>query len=560
MFTRLGEFTVRRRRSVMIVSILVVLAAGVLGSGVFDHLSGGGFADPASDAARAESALLERFGTGAPNYVLLVDAHGRSTDPAVDAPEVDAAARAVEQRLAGDHRIAEVTSYWSLDKVAPLRSKDGTAALILARIAGDDTAQQDTAKILDDELLGEHGPITLSSGGRAPVFQSVSAQIEHDLTTAETIAVPITLVLLVIVFGGLIAAGLPLMVGVVSVLGTFFTLWLITLVTDVSVFSINLVTAMGLGLAIDYSLFVVSRFREEIRAGRAPHAAVVRTVETAGRTVAVSALTVAVSLSALLVFPLYFLRSFAYAGIGVTLVAMVTSLLMLPAALAMLGHRIDSLRLWRSREPKPIGEGFWHRVAVTVMRRPLATALAVVVVLLFLGAPFFNVQFGLPDQRVLPSEAPARLTTDRLGDDFSSREAAALAVVALHADGATATTIDSYAASLSTLHHVERVDAPHRPLRQGHQAARTAAGHHAHELPLDRLAGGDPLQRRLRCPAGFGGGRGTRRETSEPPPPPLARRSWAVNQRISSTPRRRSPRGCRRRRPSSPSQPSCCCS
>src|SRR5690606_12738792 len=148
-----------------------------------------------------------------------------------------------------------------------------------------------------------------------------SHQIEGDLARAEMVAVPITLLLLVLVFGGLVAAGLPLIVGLVSVLGTFFTLWLVTLVTDVSVFSINLVTAMGLGLAIDYSLFIVSRFREELQAGRSVEDAVVRTVETAGRTITVSALTVAVSLSALLVFPLFFLRSFAYAGVGVTLVA-----------------------------------------------------------------------------------------------------------------------------------------------------------------------------------------------------------------------------------------------
>ena len=472
MFTRLGEFTVRRRKAVLMVSVLLLVVAGTLGSGVFSHLSGGGFNDPASDSSRAEGALLTTFHTGVPNFVLLIDANDASGRPitsssstatapfGIDRPAITDAATRLEALLKTDHRVAEVVSYWSLDRVGQLRSTNGNAALIIARLNGDETAQQDAAKVLDEELLGSHGPITVSSGARSPVFQSVSAQIESDLSSAEAIAVPITLVLLVLVFGGLIAAGLPLMVGVVSVLGTFFTLWLITLFTDVSVFSINLVTAMGLGLAIDYSLFIVSRFREEIRAGRTTEQAVVRTVETAGRTIAVSALTVAVSLSALLVFPLYFLRSFAYAGVGVTLVAMITSVVMLPAVLATLGPRVDSLRLWRKSEPKPIGEGFWHRVAVAVMRRPAVTALSVVAILLILGAPFYGVKFGLPDQRVLPKDAPARITTDRLGTDFSSTEAAALPVVALHATDASDAQINAYAKALASVHNVTRVDAP----------------------------------------------------------------------------------------------------
>jgi len=468
MFTRLGSFTVRRRKGVLAVSLLVVALAGILGGGVFDRLSGGGFDDPNADSSRAEQALREEFHTGIPNYVLLVDAKGGTpisavdsgATPAVDGEGVTAAATKVEAQLKADPDIAEVVSYWSFNRVPQLRSTNGTAALIVARIGGDETAQQDTAKRLNDELLGTKGPITIGSGGRSPIFQSVSTQIEGDLTSAESIAVPITLVLLVLVFGGLIAAGLPLVVGAVSVLGTFFTLWLITLFTDVSVFSINLVTAMGLGLAIDYSLFVVSRFREEVRAGRPIEAAIIRTVETAGRTIAVSALTVAVSLSALLVFPLYFLRSFAYAGVGVTLVAMASSIVTLPALLAVLGTRVDSLRLWKKSEPKPVGEGFWHTIAVTVMRRPVVTSVAVVALLVFLGTPFFGVKFGLPDQRVLPEDTPARITTERIGSEFSSREASAMPVVALRANNPTDAQIDSFAEALSRVNNTERVDAP----------------------------------------------------------------------------------------------------
>ena len=471
MFSRLGNFTVRHRKSVLVGSLLLLVIAGVLGGGVFGRLTGGGFDDPSSDSSRAEVELHRAFGTGTPNYILLVDAHpadaaqtgttqtGTATAPAVDATDVVAAADRVEQTLRADRSVAEVVSYWSLGKVAPLRSTNGTAALIIVRLGGNEDAQQQAAERLDGDLLGRRGPITIGSGGRSPIFRSVSHQIEGDLSTAEGIAVPITLVLLVAVFGGLVAAGLPLVVGAVSVLGTFFTLWLITLFTDVSIFSINLVTALGLGLAIDYSLFIVSRFREEIRAGRTPHAAVVRTVETAGRTIAVSALTVAVSLSALLVFPLYFLRSFAYAGVGVTLVAALTSVITLPALLAVLGQRVDSLRLWKRGEPKPVGEGFWHGLAIGVMKRPVLVSIAVISLLLFLGAPFRNVAFGTGDERVLPVGTPARTTTQRISAEFSSAEASSIPILAPGAANPSDAEIDAFATQLSAVDHVTRVDA-----------------------------------------------------------------------------------------------------
>jgi RND superfamily putative drug exporter len=465
MFTRLGAFTVRRRKAVLAGTLLVLVLAGVLGSGVFGRLAGGGFDDPSSQSSRALTALKHSFGTGVPDYVLLVTAHGAPSainpgNPAVDAPDVTSAATALQTRLAHDPRVAEVLSYWSLGKVSPLRSKDGNEALIVTRLAGDQTKQLKSAKSLNDEILGRHGAISVGSGGQSAVFQAVSSRIEKDLTGAESIAVPITLVLLVLVFGGLVAASLPLLVGVISVLGTFFTLWVITQFTDVSVFSINLVTALGLGLAIDYSLFVVSRYREELRAGRSVEAAIIRTVETAGRTIAVSALTVAISLSALLVFPLYFLRSFAYAGVGVTLVAMAASVITLPALLATLGHRVDALQLWKRRPPAEVGQGFWHRLATGVMKRPVVVSLAVIALLVFLGAPFFGVNFGTSDQRVLPTGTAARTVTDKLQTDFPSQEASAMPVVAPSAHHPTDTAIDTYADRLSKVAGVTRVDAP----------------------------------------------------------------------------------------------------
>jgi putative drug exporter of the RND superfamily len=274
------------------------------------------------------------------------------------------------------------------------------------------------------------------------------------------IALPITLVLLVLIFGSVVAASLPLAVGALAVVGTFLVLRLLSAVTEVSVFSLNLTTAMGLGLAIDYSLFVVSRYREELEAGALPYEAIVNTVRTAGRTVAFSAATVAVSLAALLVFPISFLRSFAYAGIGVAFAASIGAIIVLPALLAALGRRVDKLVLWRRRTPST-GEGVWHRVAMAVMRRPVVSATAAVLLLLMLGVPFLHVRNGLPDDRVLPKDAPARQVHDIIRAEFASEEQNALSVVAPEAGdpAARAPEIEPYATRLSKLDGVARVDA-----------------------------------------------------------------------------------------------------
>ncbi|HEY8060920.1 MAG TPA: MMPL family transporter, partial [Acidimicrobiales bacterium] len=453
MFTRIGQFAFRRRRLVLVLTVVVVITAGVLGGAVFDRLASGGFADPDSESTKADELLEDRFGAGAPNVVLLVTATGGD----VDAPEVAAVGQQLTDELASYPKADDVVSYWSLGSPPPLRSEDGSAAMVVGRLVGDQDDWQDAADGLAEAFNGERGPVIVEVGGPVEIFNQIGETIESDLARAESVAVPITLILLIIVFGGVVAALLPVGVGMLAVLGAFFVLWLVTAVTDVSVFSINLVTAMGLGLAIDYSLFVVSRFREELHAGRTVDEAVVRTVETAGRTVAFSALTVAASLSALLIFPLFFLRSFAYAGIGVILVAMLASLVSLPALLAVLGPRVDRWRVFRHRETPAVGTGFWHRLATAVMRRPLVVTVAVVALLVGLGLPFLQAQFGSPDHRVLPEGSPAREVSESLRDDFLSDEADAFPVVALGIVDDAA--VQAYATELSALPGIARVDA-----------------------------------------------------------------------------------------------------
>jgi RND superfamily putative drug exporter len=464
MLASLGRFVVRRRKLVLVAALLAMVVAGAAGGGVAKHLSGGGFEDPAAESSQAKRVLEASFGTRNPNLVLLVTAKDGSVDSATAA----AAGAALTRELGAEAGITQAVSYWTLGSPPPLRSNDGSQALVLATIGGDDDQVAEIIEDLSPRYTRPGGAeISVAVGGFAEVFRQVSIQIEHDLVRAEMISLPIILILLVLVFGSVVAASLPLGIGALAVIGTFLVLRVLASFTQVSIFALNLTTAMGMGLAIDYSLFVVSRYREELRAGLAPADAIVRTVRTAGRTVIFSSLTVAVSLAAMLVFPLAFLRSFAYAGIAVVALAAVGAVVVLPALLAVLGHRVDKWVVWR-RPVKAEGTGFWHRVALAVMRRPVPVAAAVVGVLIFLGAPFLNIAFGLPDDRNLPASASSRQVQDTIRTEFASNEASALSVVLPNAFGHAGSGIgnpqtrlpelERYAQDLSRAPGAARVD------------------------------------------------------------------------------------------------------
>ena len=461
----LGTWAVARRRWILVVTLAFVAAAGIIGGGVAKHLSSGGFFDPGAESTQAANALDRVFHTGTPNVLLLVTARSGT----VDSPAVAAEGAALTAELAGQPGVGQAASYWTLGNPAALRSRDGTQAVVVSRIAGTDDQVRARIDKISPLFTRQDAAVRVQVGGAAEIFRQVSVQIEKDLQKAETISLPITLLLLVLIFGSVVAAGLPLGVGIVSILGTFLVLRVLASFTQVSIFSLNLTTAMGLGLAIDYSLFILSRYREEVRLGLAPHDAVVRSVETAGRTVLYSALTVAVSLAALWVFPLPFLRSFAYTGIAVVGLAAAGATVVLPALLAVLGRRVDSLVLWRHR-PKPEGTGFWHRLAMLVMRRPVVIGLAVIAVLLVLGAPFLRVQFGLPDDRVLPATASSRQVQDQLRQHFVANELNAIPVVAPSVTGQEP-AVGAYAARLSSLQGVQRVDALSGSYAGGQQVA-----------------------------------------------------------------------------------------
>ncbi|MGK5630181.1 MMPL family transporter, partial [Streptomyces sp. URMC 123] len=456
MLRELAALAIGRHKLVLAVTLFLCVLGGAVGAGVGDKLSAGGYDVPGAESTAAAAALTGAFGTGEPNLVLLV-----ATPDGPDDPGTAAKGAALTEALAGEPGVGEAVSYWSSGRPAALRAADGDSALVLAHLPGDeDEVDRALGELLPRYERG-HAGLEVTVGGRAAAYRELTEQTTKDLALAEMLVLPLVLLLLVFVFRGVVAALLPLALGVVAVVGTLAVLRGLVALTDVSVFAMNLTTALGLGLGIDYSLFVVSRFREELGRGADVPEAITTSLRTAGRTVLFSALTVALSLSALLIFPMYFLRSFAYAGIAVVAFAALSALVVLPALLAVLGHRVNAWSFGRRRAAKPVESGFWHRLATLVMRRPIPLATAVVAVLVLLLTPFLGIRFGLADERGLPADKAAHRVGTALAEGYSAHEMAPLLVVAerIGDPAGRRNEIDTYALRLSRLPDVARVDA-----------------------------------------------------------------------------------------------------
>ncbi|KAA2262698.1 MMPL family transporter [Solihabitans fulvus] len=460
MFDTVARLVIRYRWIVLIAAVVFAAVSGAFGAPGVPSLKPGGAEDLSSESSVAAAKLKNDFGHSESDLVLLVGAN----DHTVDSPGSSAGARAVVDALSATPGVSSVLSYWQTHD-SGMRSRDGSQGLVLASIAGDDKQQETVIDALHTDLATVGTGVTVQFGGPAQVGRDLGGQVVKDLGKAEAISGPITLILLVVAFGSVVAGLLPLAIGVLAILGTLLILRGLTMVTDVSTYSLNLATALGLGLAIDYSLFIVGRYREELRAGHTPHDALRVTMRTAGRTVAFSALTVAAALSALLIFPMFFLRSFGYAGIAVVVLAAVGALLVLPALLAVLGTRVDRLSLpWLRRRADRLAardplRGRWAGLAAAVLRKPLVTAGLVVGALLLVGIPTLGIKFGLPDDRVLPTTASGRLVAEQVRNNFPTAESATLSVVAegAAATGAGNAAIADYAKKLATLPHVARV-------------------------------------------------------------------------------------------------------
>ena len=442
---RWGRLVARRRWVVLAIGLLTTVAAAGWGLGVFGALSDGGFEDPESESARADAAIVSAFGRA--DADLLVVYTSENGTP-VDDPAFEQAVTETLAALPAQDVVTAITTY---DGGAGLVSEDGKSTLVPLTLAGADDDERAVAydRISDD--LRAPG-LSIQVGGPSAVFSDVGAQVESDIARAESLTIPLVVLLCLFIFGSLVSATLPALVGGIAILGSFALLRLFTTMTDVSIFAINVITLLGVGLAIDYALFVVSRFREELAAGRSTPDAVAVTMATAGRTVMFSGLTVAVSLASLLLFPQVFLRSMGFGGMAAVLVAMVTALTVLPALLAALGPKVDAGRMpWRRRRidrsvtAAVAQNGAWARIARLVMHRPVAVLTTVVVGLLALGLPFLRVEWTGVDERVLPEGTESRVVSERLAADFPGQDVSNADVVV---SGADPDALTSYAESL----------------------------------------------------------------------------------------------------------------
>jgi len=481
---RIALLAMRAPRRIVAIAALVMVACGIFGIPVAKSLSAGGFQDPTSESAHATQLLVDKFGQG--DMELVISVTDDSAAAGAQSPTARAVATDITAQLQESPGVAQVTSAWTAPPSATpaLVSRDGKTGLIVAGITGGESGAQKHAKELTDRLVHDRDGVTVRAGGVAMTYVQINAQSEKDLLTMEVIAIPLSFIVLVWVFGGLLAAALPLAVGGFAILGSMAVLRGITFVTDVSIFAMNLTIAMGLALAIDYTLLIISRYRDELADGADRNRALTRTMSTAGRTVLFSALTVALSMVAMVLFPMYFLKSFAYAGIAVVSFAAVAAIVVAPAAIVLLGDRLDALdtrRLFRSMlgrpEPvrKPVEQMFWYRSTKFVMRRSIPVGVAIVALLLLLGAPFLGIKWGFPDDRVLPQSASAREVGDDLRNDFAVDSSTNVTVVIPDSSGVPPAELDRYAADLSRVVDVSSVSAPGGTFIDGRLAGPPAA-------------------------------------------------------------------------------------
>ena len=454
MIDRLARLADRRGRRVVLIAALFFVLAGALGAGVADRLDPYGAEDPSTESVIADQRLEDAGYRSTEVVVLISDADPTSAAGARRVEEV-------ERRIAGDPGVASVTGFAETRSRAFV-SRDGDSTYLAVGLKStDDDETQDVAERIAASLEDEPG---VSVGGSAVAQAQVNEQVESDLRQAELLAFPLLFLLSLLFFRSLVASLLPLLVGGLTIVGTFLMLRVASEMGSISIFALNLVTGLGLGLAIDYSLFMVSRYREEIARSGPGLAAMRRTMQTAGRTILFSSLTVAGALASLLVFPQRFLYSMGIGGALVALIAAAIALVVLPAVLSLLGERVNSLSpafLHRraDRDAQPASEGFWYRLSQLVMRFPGRIAAASAALLIALGIPFFSIEFTSVDAQVLPGSTSARQVDDALRADFPPFHDEP---IVLELDGVTNAEAERVAAEAERVEGVDSVNPPRR--------------------------------------------------------------------------------------------------
>ena len=425
MFEKLGRLAVRRSKIVLTTFIIAMLAAGGIGLSVFGKLDTGGYSDPNSESMKVWNYFQDHLKVKDAGVILVVDGKKKS----VNDPAVVADALSLEKDVAKVPGVKSTLSYWTSGNQPTMVSKDGNAAYLLIYTNSDDYAKVgEIGKDIQSKFDGEYKSLRVYASGNGVITSAINGRIAKDLALAESISIPMTFLLLIFVFGALIASAMPLFVGVFSILGAFFILLLITKVTTVSVFALNLVTGMGLGLGIDYSLLMVNRFREELHHGKEVADAIVTTVKTAGKTVFYSGLTVAVTLGSMVVFPQSFLKSFGYAGVSVVIIAIISAIFPLPALMMILGHRVDKFVI-RKSGITPKADGRWAQTARYVMRKPVTVVMLSLLILAVIAAPIKNIVFSQLDARVLPKSDKAAIAYQEMSERFPGQESSPIEIL-----------------------------------------------------------------------------------------------------------------------------------
>ena len=457
MFESLGRFIVRRRKGVLTLFLIGIIAAGGVGSLAFGKLDTGGYSDLGSESAKAGVYLTETFKVQEPVAILVVD----SGNLDIADPEIASAAQELENKVSKVSGVSKTISYWSTGGAPSLKSNDSKAAFLFVYAdikVNDFNTYGSIGADIQKNFEGKKGPLTIYASGGGVITNSINEKIGKDLKLAESIAIPLTFVLLAFVFGALVASAMPLVIGISAILGSFLLIFIFSLFTNVSVFALNLVTGLGMGLGIDYALLMVNRFREELHHGKSVEDSVIETVATAGRTVFYSGLTVLVTLASLLLFPLNFLKSFGMAGVSVVAIAVLGALIPLPALLAIVGEKIDK-GVVRKSGITPKEDGRWAHTARNVMKRPVIVTLGSLALLAILAAPVTNIAFAQIDSRVLPASHPSAIAGQVITDRFTSYEGSPIEVIFPGGVGKKA-ELQRYLNQVSRIEGVARIGTP----------------------------------------------------------------------------------------------------
>ncbi len=465
MFTRWGAFVYRLRRPIVVGAVAFALVMSYFGLSASSHLSSGGWLDSTSESARVDERLATEFAAGKSSIVVLFRS---STTPDATSPAFQAAIAQTMAPLAGDPDVAAIVGY-AQTKSPQFISTAGSATYVVIELKATNEQSVDLVPGIRAKLKAPAG-FTYQLTGYGPITKDAAGLSEKDLARAETISLPIVAFILVLVFASLIAAGLPLLVAGLAIPTTLGLIYFVSRQIEMSVYVINIATMLGLALSIDYSLFMVSRFREELARGRTVGEAVEKAVATSGKAVAFSGFAVAIGLSGLLLFKSTAISSIGVAGSLVVIGTLVYALTFLPATLGMLGPRINALSLGglfrRLGLGRTSGSGRrWERMARLVMRRPLFVLGPVLVLLFFIGSPFFRLIQGVPDASIYPPGMESRDAYIALQTEFAAGETTPVVVLATVGgdprSAANATALADYAARLGSVAGVGRVESPY---------------------------------------------------------------------------------------------------